>query len=73
MGGTGGLYAFCFAKRLEAYRVHFRFEDFEGGRLLHVDRGEPPRMDDEITQIEDNEWRITLRWSKEAIAEAAMR
>ena len=49
----------------------FRFEDSESGRLLHVDRGEPPRIDNEITQIEDNEWRITLRWSKEALAEAS--
>lgn len=49
----------------------FRFEDSEGGRLLHVDPGEPPRTDDETTQIGDNEWRITLRWSKEALAEAA--
>jgi len=49
----------------------FRFEDLEGARLLHVDPGEPPRTDDETTQIGDNEWRITLRWSKEALAEAA--
>ena len=49
----------------------FRFEDSESGRLLHVDPGEPPRKDDEITQIGDNEWRITLRWSGEALAEAA--
>ena len=49
----------------------FRFEGSEGGRVLHVDPGEPPRRDDEITQIRNNEWRITLRWSKEALAEAA--
>jgi hypothetical protein len=49
----------------------FWFEDSESGRLLHVDAGEPPRKDDEINQIRDNEWRITLRWSKEALAEAA--
>jgi len=49
----------------------FRFEDSESGRLLHVDAGEPPRKDDEITQIGDNEWHITLRWSKEALAQAA--
>lgn len=48
----------------------FRFEDFKGRRLLHVDQGEPPRVDDKITQIDDNEWCIALRWSKEAIAEA---
>jgi len=39
--------------------------------MLHVDAGEPLRRDDEITQIGDNEWRITLRWSKEALAQAA--
>ena len=49
----------------------FRFEDSERGRMLHVDAGEPPRTDDEITQIGDTEWRITLRWSEEALAEAA--
>jgi len=49
----------------------FRYGDSERGCLLHVDRGEPPRMDDEITQIADDEWRITLRWSREAIAEAS--
>ena len=49
----------------------FRFEGSEHGRMLHVDAGKPPQKDDEITQIGDNEWRITLRWSKEALAEAA--
>ena len=49
----------------------FRFEASENGRLLHVDRGIPLRQDDEITRIGDNEWRIRLRWSKEALAEAA--
>jgi len=49
----------------------FRFEKSENGRLLLVDPGEPPRKDDEISQIGDSEWRITLRWSKEALAEAA--
>ena len=33
--------------------------------------GQPSREDDEIKQVGDNEWRITLRWSKEALAEAA--
>jgi hypothetical protein len=49
----------------------YRYEDSEGGRLLHVDRGEPPRDDDEIAETHGSEWRITLRWSKEALAEAA--
>ncbi len=49
----------------------FRFEDSESGRLLHVDPGEPRLKGEEIKQIGDNEWRITLRWSVEALAEAA--
>lgn len=49
----------------------FRYENSESGRLLHLDAGEPPRKDDEITQMGDNEWRINLRWSKEALAEVA--
>ena len=49
----------------------FRFVDSEGGRLLHVEPGEPPQTDDEITQAGDNEWRVSLRWSQEALAEAA--
>jgi hypothetical protein len=49
----------------------FRFEDSGSGRLLHVDAGQPLREDDEITQTGDYEWRIVLRWSKEALAEAA--
>lgn len=49
----------------------FRFEESESGHLLHVDAGEPPQKDDEIIQTGDNEWRITLKWSKEALAEAA--
>ena len=49
----------------------FRFEDSEHGRKLHVDAGEPLRVDDKITQNGDNEWCVTLRWSKEALAEAA--
>ncbi|MBL7174765.1 MAG: hypothetical protein ISS66_02960 [Desulfobacteraceae bacterium] len=48
----------------------FRFENLETGRVLHVEPAKP-RSDDEITHIGDNEWRITLRWSKEALAEAA--
>jgi hypothetical protein len=49
----------------------FRFEQSEGGRLLRVDRPALPRGGNHIAQIGDREWRITLRWSKEAIAEAA--
>ena len=49
----------------------FRFEESKRGRSLHVDAGQPPRKDNAITQTGDNEWRIDLRWSKEALAEAA--
>ncbi len=49
----------------------FRFEDSEHGRILHIHAGEPPGKDHEITQTGENEWRITLRWSKEALSQAA--
>ena len=49
----------------------FRFETSLYGRLLHVDPGVPHRGDDEILMTGDDRWRITLRWSKEAIAQAA--
>jgi hypothetical protein len=49
----------------------FRFETSETGRMLRVDERQPPRTDDEINQTGDDDWRIQLRWSKEAIAEAA--
>ena len=49
----------------------FRFEDTKSGRFLQMEGGKPQREDDEIAQIGDNEWLVTLRWSKEAIAEAA--
>jgi hypothetical protein len=49
----------------------FRFEHSQSGRVLHVDPGRPPQKDDQITQIGNSEWRITLRWSTEALAEAA--
>jgi len=49
----------------------FRFEHSESGRVLHVDPGRPPQKHDQITQIGDNEWRISLIWSTEALAAAA--
>jgi hypothetical protein len=51
----------------------FWFESSENGRRLHVDPSEPPVEHDEITQVGDYDWRIVLRWSKEALAEAAYR
>ena len=49
----------------------YRFENLETGRLLHVETAKPLK-DDEITKVGDDEWRITLRWSKEALAQAAL-
>lgn len=49
----------------------FRFEKSSGGSVLHVDQSEPPNADDDIVKCGQHEWRITLRWSKEAIAQAA--
>lgn len=49
----------------------FRFEKSAHGRLLHVDPGVPPCSDNEIIMTGNDEWRITLRWSKEALAKAA--
>ncbi|MBU1699749.1 MAG: hypothetical protein KJ970_19300 [Candidatus Eisenbacteria bacterium] len=49
----------------------FRYETSSRGSLLHVDPGMPNRNDDKIIMTGDDEWRITLRWSKEALAQAA--
>jgi len=49
----------------------FRFDNSAHGRLLYIDSCVPPRTDDEIIMTGNDEWRITLRWSKEALAEAA--
>ncbi len=49
----------------------FRYESSEKGSILQIDRCGPPKRDDQVTQTADNEWSITLRWSKEALAEAA--
>lgn len=45
----------------------FHFE----GSALHVEPGTPLRVTDETVQVGRYEWRITLRWSQEALAEAA--
>lgn len=49
----------------------FRFQGSKDGRLLRVDAGDLPRKENEITPIANDEWRITLKWSEEALAEAA--
>ncbi len=49
----------------------FRFEGEGDGRRLHVDPPVPPTDEDRIEAIGDDGWRITLRWSEEALASAA--
>lgn len=49
----------------------FQFEEAESSRFLRLDAAEPPQEEDEIVQTGDDEWRITLKWSKEALAQAA--
>lgn len=49
----------------------FRFEGEGSGRLLHVDPPIPPAAEDRIEQVAERSWRITLRWSHEALASAA--
>jgi len=49
----------------------FRFEPSEEGRSLRVDPAAPPCPADRMERTAENEWRITLRWSEEALAAAA--
>ena len=49
----------------------FRFVDTKSGKFLEMEQSKPKREDDEISQIGNSEWLVTLRWSREAIAEAA--
>ena len=49
----------------------FRFKLEGEHHILSVDEGCPPDMEDKIARIAEDCWRITLRWSKEAIAAAA--
>jgi hypothetical protein len=49
----------------------FRFEAREGRKFLHVDPGVPPYVADVVERVEPLEWRVTLRWSKEALDAAA--
>jgi hypothetical protein len=48
-----------------------KVEAVEGYRTLRAEPGEPQDQVDRIARISDDEWRITLRWSQEAIASAA--
>ncbi|MFC1604400.1 hypothetical protein ACFL5F_05160 [Planctomycetota bacterium] len=49
----------------------FRFKLKGENRVLSVDEGRPQDSEDKITRVADDHWRVILRWSKEAIAEAA--
>lgn len=49
----------------------FWFEEAEHGRVLRIKATEPPQIDDSIMQTAEDDWRITLRWSMESLAEAA--
>jgi hypothetical protein len=49
----------------------FHFEPDAEKRILHVDEGFPVLDHDQIINSGGNEWKITLRWSKEALAAAA--
>jgi len=49
----------------------FRFKLKGDNRVLSVDEGHPQDSEDKITRVAENHWRVVLRWSKEAIAQAA--
>lgn len=49
----------------------FHFEPTDNGRRLCIDPGSPVADDDQVERIGPDEWRITLRWSAEALASAA--
>lgn len=49
----------------------FDLEDTPHGWLLSAHRGVPPAQHSVITDLHDSTWRITLRWSAEALASAA--
>jgi hypothetical protein len=49
----------------------FHFEKKDGRKFLHVDSAVPPDPRDLVEQVGPMEWRVTLRWSKEALDAAA--
>lgn len=49
----------------------FRYERIAGRTLLHVDRTGPPEAGDIVTDLRGGRWSIHLRWSQEALTEAA--
>lgn len=49
----------------------FSIVETELGHAVRPDPSVPAKKTDEIVQVEDTEWRVRLRWSKEALAAAA--
>lgn len=49
----------------------FRFEETEGGRRLVPERTPPPEGSGKVEQNGERDWRVELRWSKEALAAEA--
>ncbi|NOT00460.1 MAG: hypothetical protein HOP29_07510 [Phycisphaerales bacterium] len=49
----------------------FRFEHRDGRKFLHVEAAAPPAPADSMERVGPTEWRVTLRWSKEALVAAA--
>ena len=49
----------------------FHFERKEGRKFLHVDPRLPPSAADSVERVGPLQWRVTLRWSKEALDAAA--
>lgn len=49
----------------------FSFTEKDGKTLLKIDTRKPPNEHHYVSQVGPNEWRIVLRWSKEALAFAA--
>lgn len=49
----------------------FWFEESEGHTFLQTECAAPVATEDEVVRVDADTWRISLRWSKEAIAQAA--
>jgi hypothetical protein len=49
----------------------FSVVEQDGKTLLKTDTRKPPNEHHHVNQVGPNEWRIVLRWSKEALASAA--
>jgi len=49
----------------------FHFEKTERGRIIYMDDAIPPSDEDVIANLDAGRWHISLKWSMEAIAQAA--